>query len=61
MPRVKQSIPNREGQQVGLVCRQCGCQHHRVLYLKRLPGGVLLRRRECRNCRRRFSTREQAS
>lgn len=61
MPRVKQTIPAREGEQLGLVCRHCGCAHHRVVYLKRLPGGAVLRRRECRHCGRRFSTREQAS
>ena len=41
----------------GLVCRACGCRHFRVIYLKRLPG-ALLRRRECRHCGKRITTRE---
>ena len=49
----------RVAEKCGLVCRQCGCQHFRVVYLKRLPNGVLMRRRECRYCGRRVSTREQ--
>jgi len=61
MPRVKQTIQNKDGQPVGIVCRHCGCGHHRVLYLKWLTGGVLLRRRECRHCGHRFTTRERAS
>jgi len=61
MPRVKQQVDRQDGEHIGIVCRKCGCPHHRVVYLKRLAGGVLLRRRECRNCGRRFSTREQAA
>lgn len=61
MPRVKQGIPQRDGQRLGIVCRHCGSVHHRVVYLRPLPQGVLLRRRECRSCGRRFTTREQAS
>lgn len=44
----------------GLVCRACGCRHFRVVYLKRLPG-ALLRRRECRHCGKRITTRETAA
>lgn len=62
MPLVKRGNPIRDdGAKLGLVCRHCGCQHHRVVYLKRLLGGALLRRRECRHCGRRFTTRETAS
>lgn len=46
--------------QRGLVCRQCGCRHFRVLYTRRAAGGRILRRRECRNCGRRVTTRETA-
>ena len=60
MPRVKQSEEVVAGQKVGLICRTCGCQHFRVVYLKRLLGGVLMRRRECRHCGKRITTREKA-
>jgi transcriptional regulator NrdR family protein len=61
MPRVKQHEEVVAGQKVGLVCRACGCQHFRVVYLKRLPNGVLMRRRECRYCGKRITTRETAT
>ena len=41
----------------GLVCSACGCKQFRVVYLKRLHG-ALLRRRECRRCGKRITTRE---
>jgi transcriptional regulator NrdR family protein len=61
MPR-QRCIPesNSSQEKRGLVCGRCGCQHLRVVYLKPLPNGMVLRRRECRQCRRRFSTRETA-
>jgi len=43
----------------GLRCRKCGGQHLRVLYTRRALGGKLIRRRECRNCGKRFSTWER--
>ncbi len=60
MPKQAKSQPVLYGEKLGLVCRKCGCQHFRVIYLKRLPQGVVMRRRECRHCGRRVSTREQA-
>lgn len=60
MPRVKQQEAVIDGQKVRLVCRACGCQHFRVVYLKRLPKGVLMRRRECRHCGKRITTRQTA-
>lgn len=59
MPKVKQRDEIVDGQKVGLICRACGCQHFRVVYLKRLPYGVLMRLRECRHCGKRVTTREQ--
>ncbi len=61
MPRVKQREEVVAGQKAGLVCRACGCQHFRVVYLKRLPNGVVMRLRECRHCAKRITTRESAS
>lgn len=58
-PAIRPSGPAPELK--GLVCPKCGCQHFRVVYLKRLPKGVLMRRRECRHCGRRVCTREQIS
>jgi len=56
--------PNDNGKPLlkrGLVCRDCGCAHFRVLYTRRTWGGRLLRRRECRYCGRRVTTYEIAS
>lgn len=47
------------GSSRGLACPQCGSAELRVIYLKRLPGGVLMRRRECKRCGHRLRTREQ--
>jgi len=44
----------------GLQCRQCGCQHFRVVYTRPYRGGRLVRRRECRHCGRRITTWERA-
>jgi hypothetical protein len=48
-----------ESERLGLVCPRCECQHFRVVYLARKPGGVLMRLRECRHCMRRVITRER--
>ena len=45
----------------GLECPRCSCAHFRVLYTRRALGGRILRRRECRYCRRRITTYEYAS
>jgi hypothetical protein len=45
--------------QRGLVCRQCGCKHFRVIYTRPAWGGRLVRRRECRHCGRRMTTWEK--
>lgn len=42
---------------VGLECRRCGCRHFYVIYTR--PGrNCITRRRECRYCGLRVSTRE---
>jgi len=46
--------------QRGLVCRQCGCRHFRVIYTRPAWGGRLVRRRECRHCGRRMTTWEKS-
>ncbi len=45
--------------QRGLACRQCGCRHLIVIYTRPASGGRLVRRRECRNCGKRFTTYEK--
>jgi transcriptional regulator NrdR family protein len=44
----------------GVVCVKCGCKHFNVVYTRRVHGNVIVRRRECRNCGQRLSTREVA-
>jgi len=44
----------------GLQCRKCGSRHFRVVYTRAARGGYLIRRRECRECGRRMTTREGA-
>jgi hypothetical protein len=61
MPREKRTGLEKDGEKLGLSCRACGCQHLPVVYLKRLPKNVVLRRRECRNCKARLVTRESTS
>ena len=60
MPRLRQQEAVTDGEKAGLVCRACGCQHFRAVYLKRLPKAVLMRRRKCRHCCKRITTREMA-
>ena len=48
-----------EEKNYGLECRRCGCRHFYVIYTRRVLGGKLMRRRECRNCGKRMTTVEQ--
>lgn len=43
----------------GLSCTRCGDRRLRVVYTRARRGAKLIRRRECRNCGRRFTTWEQ--
>ena len=49
---------NQDEETPGLTCRTCGCRHFIVVYTRPIPGGIL-RRRQCRNCGRRITTRER--
>jgi hypothetical protein len=42
----------------GLRCRRCGHDQFRVRYTRRKPGAVM-RRRECRKCGARITTKER--
>lgn len=42
----------------GLRCSRCGCRHFVVVYTRRRPKAIV-RRRECRHCGRRVTTRER--
>jgi transcriptional regulator NrdR family protein len=44
----------------GLTCLHCGGRRFRVIYTRPAIGGKVLRRRECRECRRRVTTWERA-
>jgi len=46
-----------DGQGDGVCCPKCGCRHTRVVYVRHLEKRTM-RRRECRNCGRRFLTYE---
>ena len=48
-------------EQVGLVCRVCGCRQFYVMYTRARRGGRIMRRRECRNCGKRVTTWERAT
>jgi hypothetical protein len=42
----------------GLVCPRCHCRDFHVIYTRRQENSVM-RRRECRHCGRRVTTREK--
>lgn len=42
----------------GLKCPRCECPHVPVIETRETIGGRLRRRRECRHCKRRFTTYE---
>lgn len=44
----------------GLRCRNCGCQHFRVVYTRPAHGSKVVRRRQCRHCGSRVTTWERA-
>jgi len=54
-----QSQPEPDKQR-GLRCPQCGCNHFWVVYTRRVWGGRIIRRRECRYCGRRMTTTERS-
>lgn len=43
----------------GIECPACGCCHFRTIRTEPHPAGHVQRRRECRNCGRRMTTREK--
>ena len=45
---------------LGLRCRKCGRQKFRVIYTRAAREGTIQRRRECRSCGARVTTRERA-
>jgi transcriptional regulator NrdR family protein len=49
-----------EKYQRGLQCWRCGGHKFRVVYVRRRPGGIVVRRRECRRCATRVTTWERA-
>lgn len=55
------SRPRRDQDRYGLVCPSCGARTLRVVYTREAWGNVINRRRECRECRARVTTRESAA
>jgi len=49
-----------QGNASGIRCSKCGCGHWRVIYTRERPASIM-RRRECRNCKKRITTHEQTS
>jgi transcriptional regulator NrdR family protein len=45
--------------QVGLCCRKCGNHAFKVIYTRPGPRGVVVRRRACRQCGTRITTKER--
>jgi transcriptional regulator NrdR family protein len=43
----------------GFQCRRCGCRHFFVVYTRAAGPGWITRRRECRHCGTRITTRER--
>ena len=52
---------DEEGKRRGLKCPACGCRHFTVVYTRPSTQDRVIRRRECRNCRRRISTVERVA
>jgi hypothetical protein len=44
----------------GFSCRKCGGKQFSVVYTRASPGAKVIRRRECRRCKTRFTTWEKA-
>ena len=45
---------------IGIQCRDCGCRHFYVVFVRHFVGYVR-RTRECRNCGRRLVTKEEVT
>lgn len=54
-------VPGADPNAPGLRCVGCGCGHFRVVATRRLAGGRIGRRRECRHCRQRITTIESST
>jgi len=44
---------------VGLQCRRCRNTQFKVIYTRRVAGGIVVRRRECTKCGTRITTWER--
>lgn len=51
-------VQNENAPKLGLECPKCGCRHLFVVYTRAREGGII-RRKECRHCGRRISTKEK--
>jgi transcriptional regulator NrdR family protein len=58
MPEFEKQADRSEAP-LGLRCRRCGHRRFRVIYTRPGPGGIVTRRRACRQCGTRITTRER--
>lgn len=49
----------QQQQEAGIRCSRCGCRECRVIYTRAGAMQTTARRRECRHCGKRFTTRER--
>jgi hypothetical protein len=62
MPEESKRDPETTGKPTGgIECRSCGCRHFWVIYVDKSKPNVIVRRRECRNCGHRITTREEVA
>ena len=57
MTKMTQVKPISEEQR-GITCRRCGGSRFHVIYTRKVRGGRIMRRRECRCCGQRVTTWE---
>ena len=57
-PEVDPVEENQNEPPVGLECRKCGCRHFYTIETRQQTNAIV-RRRECRYCGRRLTTREK--
>jgi len=56
---MKRTSLERPEKTVGICCWRCGNRRLDVVYTRRRRDGTVARRRECRQCKTRITTRER--
>lgn len=55
---MSKAMPVKNREQRGFICPRCGCRHFIVIYTRPLSDAKILRKRECRYCKRQMMTYE---